>query len=53
MKIITSVVISEKTRELIEALARKWGESRSAAVERCVQVVAAQEKSLSNNRRRK
>jgi hypothetical protein len=53
MKIKTSVSISERTRQLLEQLANKWGESVSAAVERCVQVVAAQEKSLSNNRRRK
>ena len=38
MKIKTSVSISDRSRRLIEQLAAAWGESLSAAIERCIQI---------------
>lgn len=38
MKIKTSVSISPESRSLIERLADSWGESLSAAIERCIQI---------------
>lgn len=40
----TSISLSKRSRMLLENLACEWGESLSAAVERCIQVAEMAEK---------